>query len=75
MKELKEFADRIIGFSPEGAVIWSAISATILAALFQWGIRRYKKKVELPWMREENQKKKEQMINNFKKSTREELEK
>ncbi|MDV2883640.1 hypothetical protein RYX45_00505 [Alkalihalophilus pseudofirmus] len=75
MKELKEFADRIIGFSPEGAVIWSAIGATILAALFQWGTTRYKKKVELPWMREENQKNKEQMINNFKKSTREEIEK
>lgn len=65
--EINELMDRFLGFMPKRSVLWSAIATFVLIILIQKLYQWVKKITSLPWMQEENQKKRQELVQNMRK--------
>ncbi|OLO39190.1 hypothetical protein BTR23_09035 [Alkalihalophilus pseudofirmus] len=59
---MNEFLDSILGFLPQRAVFWTALGSALIVLLFQYVTQKLEKIVKLPYMEEENQKKRKIML-------------
>jgi hypothetical protein len=60
--EMEEIVDRILGFMPQRGVFWTAIGTMVFIYAFQYGITKINELLKLPWMKEENQKQRKQIL-------------
>ncbi|WP_332630786.1 hypothetical protein [Halalkalibacter flavus] len=59
---MEEIIDRIFGFMPEKGVLVTAIGTMVIIYAFQYGITKINELLKLPWMKEENQKQRKQIL-------------
>ncbi|MDQ0337899.1 hypothetical protein J2S00_000682 [Caldalkalibacillus uzonensis] len=62
---LEELSNRILGFMPERSVLWSALGTFLISVTVQYTTKWLKNKAILPWMREDNLKRREEIIQEF----------
>ncbi|WP_025027596.1 hypothetical protein [Caldalkalibacillus mannanilyticus] len=57
-----DLMDRVLGFMPQRSVFWFAVGTFLLSLLIQYLNHWLKKVTKLPWMLEENQRKREEIL-------------
>jgi hypothetical protein len=65
---MEDLLDRFLGFMPQRSVFWSAVSTTLVIIAVQYVYRWLHKITLLPWMREENQKNRQKILQEVYKS-------
>ncbi|EGL83068.1 hypothetical protein CathTA2_1408 [Caldalkalibacillus thermarum TA2.A1] len=59
---MEELSKRMFEFLPEQSVLWSALGTLLFSVTVQYTIKWLKNKAILPWMREDNLKRREEII-------------
>lgn len=56
-----DLLDRFLGFMPQRSVIWWATGSFVFSLILQYATYRIKKILILPWLKVENQNKRQKM--------------
>jgi heme exporter protein D len=59
---VQDLIERILGFMPQRSVFWSALGTSLIIIIAQTVYRWLHKLTILPWMREENQKNRQKIL-------------
>jgi hypothetical protein len=59
---VQDLIERILGFMPQKSVFWSALGTSLIIIIAQTVYRWLDKLTILPWMREENQKNRQKIL-------------
>jgi hypothetical protein len=59
---MEEIIDRVFGFLPSRGVFWTAVGTMLLIFAFQYVSTKLNELLKLPWMKEENQKQRKQIL-------------
>ncbi|MGO4887459.1 hypothetical protein ACJ2A9_06870 [Anaerobacillus sp. MEB173] len=62
MSGMEEIISRILGFMPQRSVFWTAVLTSTIIIVTQYVHGLLNKLVILPWMKPENQKKRQQLL-------------
>jgi p-aminobenzoyl-glutamate transporter AbgT len=65
--DMQELMDRLLGFMPKHSVFWSATATFFLIFIIKYVVDWLIKMTRLPWMQEENQKRRQELIQSLKK--------
>jgi uncharacterized membrane protein required for colicin V production len=65
---MQDIIDRVLGFMPQKAVFWSALGTFLLATTIRYLVNWFESMTVLPWMREDNQKKRKKIQQEAEKS-------
>jgi hypothetical protein len=67
---MEELIDRIFGFLPQRRVFWSGVGSLLLIFALQYINKWLHEIMMLPWMKEENQQKRKQLMQSTKQNNK-----
>ncbi|KHF41396.1 hypothetical protein [Halalkalibacter okhensis] len=59
---MEEILDRFFGFLPQRGVFWTAVGTSLFIVVFHYIISKINELLKLPWMKEENQQQRRQIL-------------
>lgn len=65
--DVSELMDRVLGFFPQRSIFWGAVGTVVGGIMIQYVINLFKSITILPWMREDNQEKRQKLLAQTKK--------
>ncbi|WP_209124750.1 hypothetical protein [Alkalihalobacillus sp. BA299] len=65
---MEDILDRILGFLPQRSVFWTALGTSLLVLGLQTLTQKLNEVVQLPYMKEENQRERQKILGQAKKN-------